>query len=147
MDLRVAKDNSELAHIAAGIFKDICLSAIKQKGNCSVVLSGGGTPRALYKTLATPPYSTEIPWGKVHLFWGDERCVKPESSESNYKFAFNTLINRINIPAENVHRMEGELSPKEAATGYLKTLKDFFKDDKHTAFDLVLLGLGTDGHT
>jgi 6-phosphogluconolactonase len=114
-----------------------------------VALSGGSTPKALYSLLATPGFADRIPWPKVHLFWGDERCVPPDHAESNYRMVRESLLSKINFPPENVHRMAGEKEPKLAAAEYDNELKTFFQlsEGEPPRFDLILLGLGEDGHT
>jgi 6-phosphogluconolactonase len=96
--------------------------------------------------LAGEPYRARIPWDQVHLFWGDERCVPPDDPGSNYHLAGETLISQVPIPPENVHRMRGELEPGAAARAYERELHDYFCGPR-PRFDLVLLGLGEDGHT
>jgi 6-phosphogluconolactonase len=100
----------------------------------------------LYRLLAEEPYRAQIPWTQVHLFWGDERCVPPDHPDSNYRLANEILISHVPIPSANVYRVRGELEPEVAARAYEKTLQDFFCGPR-TRFDLVLLGLGEDGHT
>ena len=84
----------------------------------TVALSGGSTPRLLYEVLAQPPARDQVPWAQVHLFWGDERCVPPDHADSNYRLARETLIDRVAIPLNNVHRIRGELPPDDAAALY-----------------------------
>lgn len=149
-ELRTFDDIGSLAVHAADIFIEIALKAISEKGYFTVALSGGSTPKRLYETLASEEFKQKIDWEKTHLFWGDERCVCPESSESNYRGANASLITRIDIPAGNVHRIKAELEPKLAASLYEKEIIDFFSKygaDSLPSFDLVLLGLGADGHT
>lgn len=138
----------ELARGAAAIFHDADRAAVRERGFFTAVLSGGRTPRALYELLGAE-YRDKIEWGRVHLFWGDERCVPPESDESNFKAASEGLISRIAIPPENIHRIKGELPPEEAALAYEDEIRSFFSlgPRKPPPFDLVLLGLGADGHT
>jgi 6-phosphogluconolactonase len=100
----------------------------------------------LYRLLAEVPYRDRIPWHQVHFFWADERCVPPDDPGSNYRLARETLIDRISIPADNVHRVRGELEPDVAARTYERALTDYFCGPR-TRFDLVLLGVGGDGHT
>jgi 6-phosphogluconolactonase len=154
MDVRVYKDLEELSQEAARIFLELAVEKSKIGGVFTAVLSGGSTPETLYRILASPPYDKNIPWNSVHLFFGDERCVEPTKSESNYRMAYDTLISRIDIPAENIHRMEGELEPASAAQRYEEEVKGFFADRMspeeaggRPVFDLLLLGLGADGHT
>jgi len=119
--------------------------AIKTKGRFSVALAGGSTPQKSYQLLASPLNANHVNWSKVHLFWGDERCVPPDDNESNYHMVKETLLKQIDIPASHIHRMEGELNPENAAHRYQNLLKDFFGEIPQ--FDLVILGMGADGHT
>ena len=120
--------------------------AIERQGYCAVALSGGSTPRAVYERLGQEPYRSQIEWSKVHLFWGDERGVPPDHPDSNYRMVKEALLQRISIPEENIHRIPAERPPQEAAQLYEDELKKFFRP-KMPVFDVVLLGLGTDGHT
>jgi len=116
----------------------------------TLALSGGDTPRPLYARLASEPFRELIPWHRLHLFWGDERCVPPDDPASNFRMAEETLISRVPIPAENVHRMPAELSePGHAADLYEAELRKFWigTPGDWPRFDLVLLGIGADGHT
>jgi 6-phosphogluconolactonase len=142
----VMSDPEALAHEAAKRFAELVQEAAGARGRFSVALSGGSTPGRLYELLAGDPYRARIPWHQVHLFWGDERCVPPGDPGSNYRLANETLISQVPIPAENVHRMRGELEPGAAARVYERVLEDFFCGPR-ARFDLVLLGLGEDGHT
>jgi len=139
-------DPEALAREAAQRFIYLAREAVDSRGRFSIALSGGSTPAALYKLLAEEPYRAKIPWTQVHLFWGDERCVPPDHPDSNYQLANETLITHVPIPPANVYRVRGELEPELAARAYEKTLQDFFCGPR-TRFDLVLLGLGSDGHT
>ncbi|MBI5587304.1 MAG: 6-phosphogluconolactonase [Deltaproteobacteria bacterium] len=145
-ELRVCKDLDELNATAAVLFLELSLEKTGEKGFFTAVLSGGKTPEALYKLLATPQFKVKIPWEKVHLFWGDERCVGPDDPESNYGMAEKALISKVGIPAGNVHRIKGELSAPVAASLYEDEIKAFFGKGE-PVFDLVMLGLGDDGHT
>lgn len=122
--------------------------AIGRSGIFRISLAGGSTPKALYSLLASEKYSGRISWDKVHLFWGDERCVPADHEESNYKMVSETLLSSVDIPAENIHRIKGEMG-EAAAADYEKTLAKSFKLDGSgfPRFDLVLLGMGDDGHT
>ncbi len=142
----VVPDAAALARKAAERFVELAVEAVDSLGRFSVVLSGGSTPGALYRRLSEEPYRELIPWNAVHLFWGDERCVPPDDPGSNYRLAYETLIAHVPIPPENVHRVRGELEPESAARAYTRELQDFFCGPR-TRFDLVLLGLGSDGHT
>lgn len=130
---------------AAGIATKI-RSAAAEDRSFSLVLAGGNTPKTLYQTLAVH-FRNDIPWERVLLFWGDERYVPPSDPQSNYGMADRTLLRRVPIPAENIYRMPTEFpDPDEAARAYEATLKTRFPSPK-PRFDLVLLGLGEEGHT
>lgn len=112
------------------------------------VLSGGHTPRRLFETLAQGAYRSAIPWTRVWIFWGDERTVPPHHADSNYRMADEALLKRVPIPAAHVFRMKGELPPAEAAQEYEAQLREVFGAGVVVpSFDLVLLGMGPDGHT
>jgi 6-phosphogluconolactonase len=148
IDLRVFADGAALAHAAAEEFTHRAEEAIRARGRFSVALSGGSTPRRLFALLADPaePFRDRIDWRGVHLFWGDERHVPPDHPESNFRMAREALLDRIEIPAENVHRPRGEEpDAARAAALYEDELRAFFHGAPR--FDLVLLGLGADAHT
>jgi 6-phosphogluconolactonase len=130
----------------AGLFISIALEQINQKDTFSVALSGGSTPKSLYKFLAQDSSADHLPWDKIHFFWGDERAVPPDHPDSNFLHASLTLLEPRHIPAVNVHRIRGELDPKTAAALYQEEILAWFKDTP-PRFDLVLLGMGADGHT
>ena len=135
-----------LARAVASHFIECAREAISSKGYFSVVLAGGSTPRTTYEVLATVEFAPRIEWEKVHVFWGDERCVAPNHEDSNYRMAFEVMLRHSPIPVKQIYRMEGELEPKQAANNYENQLKSFFAG-KPPRFDLILLGLGDDGHT
>jgi len=147
----VVKGNlQEVSREAAELFARLATESVAANGRFSVALSGGSTPIALYRLLADPPLSRTIDWPHVHLFWGDERFVPADHPESNYRLARETLISRVPIPAENVYPMPTEGNdPEAAAAQYEVTLRRSFVLSKGETprFDLVLLGLGADGHT
>ncbi len=145
-DVVILPDPEALANKAAQIFVDSAVEGIRTRNRFSVALSGGSTPLTLYSLLAEEPYRDQIPWSGAHLFWGDERRVPPDSDDSNYYQAHKALISQVPIPAENVHRIAGEMEPAAAARAYDHQLQEFFCG-LHPRFDLVLLGLGEDGHT
>ncbi|KLO22364.1 6-phosphogluconolactonase [Marinitoga sp. 1155] len=120
---------------------------IKKQNFFTFVLSGGNTPKILYQILASQ-YSESINWNKVYIFFGDERYIDIDSEYSNYKMAYNNILSMINIPAENIYRIKTEITPIErCADEYENSIKIFFRDkSKDVSFDLVLLGLGADGH-
>ena len=133
---------------AAEQWVNLARQAIARSGRFTVALSGGSTPKVLYSLLASPEYRERIDWLHVHLFWGDERCVPPDHPESNYRMVQEALLSKIQIPPENIHRMAGEKDPQTAAVEYEQELRDFFQTkDAAPRFDLILLGLGEDGHT
>jgi len=145
----ICRDAGELNQKAAQRFIELAGSAVSSSGRFAVALAGGSTPKGLYALLATPPLAARIPWPRVHLFWGDERCVPPEHADSNYRVAREALLSQINLAPENVHRMAGEKEPGPAAVEYENELKTFFQlsGGEPPRFDLILLGLGEDGHT
>ncbi|MEP6819176.1 MAG: 6-phosphogluconolactonase [bacterium] len=113
----------------------------------SVALAGGNTPRRIYELLATERFKSRIAWSQVHLFFGDERCVPPDHPDSNYAMAYESLISKVPIPAKNVQRIIGEGNAPENAQAYENQLRAFFAGLSWPRFDLVLLGMGEDGHT
>ncbi len=145
-EIIVVADPESLAREAAQRLTDLAREAVEFRGRFSLALSGGSTPGRLYRLLAEEPYRAQIPWDDVHLFWGDERCVPPDDPGSNLHLAEEALIARVPLPPENVHQVRGELGPEAASQVYENTLEDFFCGPR-PRFDLVLLGLGEDGHT
>lgn len=136
----VASTAAEQFVAAAGV-------ATRERGRFVVALSGGSTPRALYATLAGPAFASRVDWTRVHVFWGDERCVPPGDPASNYRMARETLLDRVPIPAGQIHRVRGEDTPAMAAAGYERALREIFAPGPESRFDLVLLGMGDNGHT
>jgi len=139
-----------LACEAAARFQRLAAESIAAAGRFSVALSGGSTPRAPYRLLSEPPLREAIDWARLHLFWGDERFVPADHPDSNYRLAQEAFISRVPIPAGNVHPMPTEGGdPEAAAAQYEETLRRFFvpPEGEWPRFDLVLLGLGADGHT
>lgn len=136
----------ELAQAAAEHFATLAQEAILDHGNFSVALAGGSTPRATYEILSTIEYAQKINWEQVHIFWGDERLVPPEHQDSNYRMAHEAMLKFVPIPPENIHRVYGELEPHDAARTYAETIRDYF-NPRSASFDLILLGMGDDGHT
>jgi len=143
-----------LMQAAAGRFVRSAEEAIRASGRFVVALSGGSTPRALYALLASAPYAPLVDWPRVLVFWGDERCVPPGNPASNYRMTREALLDRVPLPKANVHRIRGEADPVEAAGAYEGELRRTFATPEGpprrtpgARFDLVLLGLGDDGHT
>ncbi len=121
--------------------------ALLKRGRFLFALNGGGTPRRLFELLGSD-FRGQMDWDKIHIFWGDERCVPPDDKESNYGQAREMFLNRVDIPEPNIHRVKAELEPAEAAKDYSQTLKRFASPPlEWPRFDLVLLGMGEDGHT
>ena len=145
-DLRVYADLAELNRRAAEAVAATIKNAVRTNGTCSLVLSGGSTPRTLYSILASQCHA-QIPWSHVHVFWGDERYVPTDDSRSNYRMAKETLLDHVPCPAANIHPMPTHCSNADvAARDYEATLRSHFVGE-WPGFDLVLLGLGGDGHT
>ena len=152
-DVRVLPDAAALAEAAAELLAASAAEATAARGLFSVILSGGSTPRAMHANLVSGKAGRNIDWERVHFFWGDERCVPHEHPDSNYRMARETLLDPNDVPPENVHRIQGELPPETAASTYEAELREFVA--AHPAlgglpaprFDLILLGMGDDGHT
>ena len=148
--LRVFPDRETLAFAAAHHFLSIAQAAILHRGRFMVAFSGGTTPRMLFQRLNRTRMQDSLNWNQVHIFWGDERCVPPDDTESNYRMAREALIDSLPIPASNIHRYMTERPPEEAAQQYQEELQSSFglvDKDSPPVFDLILLGLGGDGHT
>jgi len=143
--IHISDDSFDLAHKVCEHLVGLCQQAVREKGLFTLALAGGSTPKTIYQLLAGSHYTSQVTWSKVQIFWGDERCVPPDHPESNYRMGRETLLDHISIPAANIHRMEAELDPSEAAQRYEDTLLGVLKDPPR--FDLILLGMGNDGHT
>jgi 6-phosphogluconolactonase len=139
-------DANLLAQAAARNIVERISRALEQRGVCSLALSGGETPRAVYRLLATSEYNVQADWTRVHFFFGDERLVPPDDPESNFGMARSELLSRLPVPAGNINRVRGELPAGEAVADYRRRLEEFFGSGP-VRFDLVMLGLGKDGHT
>jgi 6-phosphogluconolactonase len=145
-DLRVCANHADLSRRAAEAAVATINGAVQAAGTCSIVLSGGSTPRVLYSLLASE-FRAQIPWANVQVFWGDERYVPPEDPRSNYLMAKETLLDHVACPPANIHPMPTHFPSAEvAARDYERTLRNHF-GGKWPNFDLVLLGIGDDGHT
>jgi 6-phosphogluconolactonase len=120
--------------------------AIQENGLCNIALAGGNTPREVYTKLAANSCRDRVDWNGLHLFWGDERMVPPDHQDSNFRMVQQTLLEHINIPDGNVHRIRGENTPEKASEEYAQLLHNSFREDI-PCFDLILLGIGEDGHT
>jgi 6-phosphogluconolactonase len=147
-DLRVVPGADDVARAGADIVRAAAQEAVRRRGRFTIALSGGNTPRALYRLLAAPPYAGAIDWAATQVFWSDERCVPPDHPDSNYRMAREVLIDRVPLPAANVHRLRAELPiPQQAAQEYRTELQAVFGKGALPRFDLLLLGLGEEGHT
>jgi 6-phosphogluconolactonase len=146
-EVKIFQTPDELAEeFAVEMVKMIGESAKKMKP-FTIALSGGTTPEILFKILGEK-YSGKVPWNNVYFFWGDERCVPPENSESNYGMTYRTFLSRIEIASANIHRVRGEVDPEKEAIRYAQEISGFTRTrDGFPLFDLILLGLGEDGHT
>lgn len=144
-EIKVVPDAKAVAAEAAVRVAAAAERAIAERGRFSIALSGGSTPKALYGLLAAEPYRSRIDWAKIHVLFGDERAVPPDHKDSNYRMAAEGLLTKVPVPGDNVYRMRGELGDKadEAAREYGLMLKEEFPH----GLDLVLLGMGADGHT
>ena len=148
--VKVLPDQSALGRAAADEFRRCGREAVAARGRFTVALSGGATPRKMYEMLAEPPYRDTIAWRDVHVFWGDERHVPPTHADSNYRMAYAAWLSRVPLPLANIHRIKGEKSDAGAAADdYELTLREFFRLEAGEVprFDLLLLGIGRDGHT
>ncbi|MFL5990824.1 MAG: 6-phosphogluconolactonase [Rubrobacteraceae bacterium] len=144
MNLLLYETPEELAEAAARDFATMTQEAMDERGRLAVALAGGSTPNATYEVLARD-YANELDWSRVHVFFGDERTVPPDHEDSNYRMAYETFLSH--VPVGSVYRMRGELPPDEAAAAYEEELRAFFGQVDVPRFDLILCGLGEDGHT
>jgi 6-phosphogluconolactonase len=144
LSVHIYSSSEELSRAAAREFAARAEEAIEERGRFAVVLAGGSTPETMYGILARD-YIDQIDWSRVYVFFGDERSVPPHHEDSNLKMASEVLLDH--VPVANVHRIRGELPPDEAAEAYEEELRTFFQTEDVPRFDLILLGLGADGHT
>ena len=146
MELHVYKNPDELSYAVAKWIADIIAATLRHQDRFTIALSGGSTPKALHKILAASPYKEQIDWSKLHIFWGDERAVPFTDDRNNAKMAYDTLLNFVPIPPYHIHVMRTDIAPEGSAVEYEKILHMYF-DNTALSFDLVLLGMGDDGHT
>ncbi|MFQ5627991.1 MAG: 6-phosphogluconolactonase [bacterium] len=144
--IEVYRTKQQLIRGAAEVFTQTVNSAVAQKGVCTIALAGGTTPRDVYGMLASDPFKDRVAWKHIHFFWGDERAVSPQHPDSNYGMVYRHLLAKVPVPASHIHRIHGELPPQMAAEQYEDALANVFADQE-MCFDLVLLGIGQDGHT
>jgi 6-phosphogluconolactonase len=143
-EISVLENADAMSHEAARFVMLSTREAVLCTGRCTVALSGGSTPRRLYELLASDEYRGAMPWDEIEWFWSDERCVPPTDPRSNFRLADEAMLQRAGVAPERVHRMQGELTPARAALAYEALIRDRVPDH---AFDLILLGVGEDGHT
>jgi 6-phosphogluconolactonase len=147
----VEPNAAALASRAAQYFVEMAEETVEARGRARIAISGGSTPRAAFELLADPsqPWRARMPWDKLELYWVDERCVPPDDQDSNYRMTREALLDHAPLRPEQIHRMEGELDPEEAASRYESGLRNNFRLEGAEAprFDLVQLGMGPDGHT
>lgn len=149
-EIRIFPNMQGLTHAAAEHVIQQASLAINIRGRFTIALGGGSTPKSLYALLAGPEYRSRIDWGKIEFFWGDERHVPPDHAESNYRMAHEAMLVPLAIPEKQIHRIHGELpQAQEAADQYEDRLRDRLgsSDSPIPCIDLVLLGMGPDGHT
>lgn len=146
MQLQVYTDAEVLSEEVAQWIAETIRETLQTQGRFTIALSGGSTPQRLHKILAASPLKEQIDWSKLHIFWGDERAVPFEDSRNNAKMAYDTLLNFVPVPASQIHVMRTDIGPEESAAEYEKILHAYF-DNQSLSFDLVLLGMGDDGHT
>jgi len=150
-EIRILADGAAIAKRAAQEFVRAAAAAVQQKGIFNVSLAGGSTPKALYTLLATDAaLRSQVPWDKMHVFFGDERHVAPDDPDSNFRMATEAMISKSPLKPEQVTRIKGEYPDAEqAALEYEKVLREYFKlkDREYPRFDLVLAGMGNEGHT
>ena len=148
MQVVIYPDTNTLSHEAAQYIVRLANEAIVSHGRFSIALSGGSTPRVLYGLLGDEPYRSQIAWSQVEFFWSDERCVPPDSSDSNYQLAQEVLLSKVPIPASQIHRMPADKSDRDAASlEYTQEMQRVFGTDRIPSFDLLQLGMGPEGHT
>jgi 6-phosphogluconolactonase len=147
VDAKTLPDNAALAQAAAQEFHKAAEAAVQERGRFSVALSGGNTPRTVYSLLASE--HKQLPWDRIHVFFGDERHVPPDHPDSNFRMATESLLSKVPIPEKNVHRIHAELDAEAAAAEYDQQLVNFFHlgNLEMPRFDLIFLGIGPDGHT
>jgi 6-phosphogluconolactonase len=149
MNIEIFSDPDHLTRALAEWITSLIEDTLRNKNSFSLVLSGGNTPKKLNLLLASSPFRDRIDWHKIHIFWGDERAVPFEDERNNARMAFDTLLNKVDIPKNQIHVMDTSLAPPETAEQYQELLFEFFGTDVLPAktFDLILLGMGDDGHT
>jgi len=147
----VEQDTTSLARRTVQYFVEMAEEAVDARGRARIAISGGSTPKAAFELLGDPsqPWRDRMPWNNLDLYWVDERCVPPDDQESNYRMTCEALLKNAPLRPDQIHRMEGELDPAEAAARYETELRNSFRLEKGELprFDLIALGMGPDGHT
>ena len=148
MPVLIYPDKDTLSHAAAQHIVQIANESIVTHGRFTLALSGGSTPKMLYGLLGSEPYRSQIDWAQVEVFWSDERCVPPESEESNFHMAQEVLLNRVPLSPTQIHRMPADLPDRDAASrDYSLEIQKVFGTNRVPSFDLLQLGMGPEGHT
>lgn len=143
-DIRVVENPEDLAIQSAAKFSECAQNAISERGAFLVLLSGGSTPVGLYRRMT----QLKLPWDKIHWFWGDERMVPPDSSESNYRNFKESFLDHVSVPTENIHRVRTEAgAPEKVAEFYQTEIQKYFSGATWPRFDFAIQGMGNDGHT
>ena len=145
--IEVLPDLEALSLRAASTFVSASKNSIATRKRFGVAISGGSTPRRLYMLLGSDAYHHQVDWQHVHLFWADERCVPKEDEASNFRAAYDPLLSKVALPDKNIHRIKGEEVPDKAARDYEEEIRNFFGESEKPRFDLIILGMGEDGHT
>lgn len=140
------KSQQEASEAMANDLRAIATKAVQAKGRFTLALTGGSSPLLLHKILSSEEYRQSVPWDKCFVFWGDERAVPFDDEQNNAKMGYETLLDNVPVPKEQIFRMNSEVTPSKAAQEYKKKLEEHFKDTE-PSFDLILLGMGADGHT
>lgn len=140
------KDQKAASEAMAEDFKAIAIKAVQENGRFNVALTGGSSPLMLHKILRSEPYRTSIPWEKCFVFWGDERAVPFDDDQNNAKMGYQTLLDHVPVRPDQIFRMNSEVPTEKAADEYEKQIKEHFSH-REPSFDLILLGMGADGHT
>jgi 6-phosphogluconolactonase len=151
MNLHIYQNDKEFAKDVSEWIIQTISETLKTQEKFTWVLSGGNTPKPVYELLSATPYRELIDWKKIHFFWGDERAVPFADNRNNAKMAYETLLNNVPVSADQIHVMRTDISPEQSAIEYEKILREYFpitiENSKLKTFDLVLLGMGEDGHT
>jgi 6-phosphogluconolactonase len=148
-DIRICKDATALAQQTTDIFVRLAQESVAARGRFTVALAGGSTPKAAYALLASATYRDRLPWQQIHFFWGDERHVPPDHEDSNYRMAYEAMLSKVPTPVAHMYRIAAEKEAQQAADEYAATLRTAFQLEAGALprFDLILLGMGPDGHT